>query len=95
MSSIPWPIRPLIGLLAYRGMARTLHGQGTGRFSSEEIAEFRHDVWADVDALLAEARTKAPPADGEAPFWVLGGSGPTEADATVYGFIATGLLCAA
>ncbi|KAF6823185.1 glutathione s-transferase [Colletotrichum plurivorum] len=95
MSSIPWPVRPLIGALAYRGMMRTLHGQGTGRFSSEEIAAFRHDIWADVGALLAEARSKTPPKDGETPFWVLGGAGPSEADATVYGFIASGLLCAA
>ncbi|KAI3532389.1 hypothetical protein CSPX01_13487 [Colletotrichum filicis] len=77
MNAIPWPIQNLIGLLAYRGVTRTLYGQGTGRFSSEELAEFRRDVW------------------GHTPFWVLGGKSPSEADATVFGFIASGLGCAA
>ncbi|KAI8316017.1 hypothetical protein K4K61_011964 [Colletotrichum sp. SAR11_59] len=54
MGTIPWPIQPLIGLLAYRGLTRTLPN---------------------------------------APFWILGGSEPSEADATVFGFIASGLVC--
>ncbi|KAL0938392.1 uncharacterized protein CTRU02_205002 [Colletotrichum truncatum] len=45
LGAIPWPIQPLIGLLAYRGVTRTLYGQGTGRFTSDEIASFRRQVW--------------------------------------------------
>ncbi|KHN97270.1 glutathione S-transferase [Metarhizium album ARSEF 1941] len=33
--------------------------------------------------------------DDDAPFWVLGGSRPTEADATVYGFVVGALVCTA
>ncbi|CAI0643516.1 unnamed protein product [Colletotrichum noveboracense] len=91
MGGIPWPIQPLIGLLAYRGLTRTLYGQGTGRFTSAEVASFRHDVWDNVNALLAEARLTVP--SPNAPFWMLGGSEPSEADATVFGFIASGLVC--
>ncbi|KAK1707639.1 putative glutathione S-transferase [Colletotrichum lupini] len=93
MNAIPWPIQNLIGLLAYRGVTRTLYGQGTGRFSTEELAEFRRDVWGHVNALLSETRLTAP--DLQTPFWVLGGKSPSEADATVFGFIASGLGCAA
>ncbi|KAF3807458.1 hypothetical protein GCG54_00008919 [Colletotrichum gloeosporioides] len=91
MGAVPWPIQPLIGLLAYRGLTRTLYGQGTGRFTSAEIASFRHDIWHNVNALLAEVRLTVP--GPNAPFWILGGSEPSEADATVFGFIASGLVC--
>ncbi|KAK1656496.1 glutathione S-transferase [Colletotrichum phormii] len=84
------PIQPLIGLLVYRGVTRTLYGQDTGRFSSEELAGFRRDVWGHVNALLSEARLTAP--DIQTPFWVLGGKSPSEADATVFGFISSGLV---
>ncbi|OHE99502.1 hypothetical protein CORC01_05302 [Colletotrichum orchidophilum] len=93
LGAIPWPIQPLIGLLAYRGVTRTLYGQGTGRFSSDELAGFRRDVWGHINAFLSEARLTAP--DLQTPFWVLGGKNPSEADATVFGFIASGLGCAA
>jgi len=32
---------------------------------------------------------------GDGPFWALGGDEPTEVDATLFGFIASSLICEA
>ena len=85
-----------VGLLAHRGMKQTLHGQGTGRLSPDEIDSKKLEVWENVNALLVDAKSKGGSVKGRAkaaPFWVLGGSEPTESDTTVYGFIASGLVC--
>ncbi|KAF5507756.1 Failed axon connections-like protein [Colletotrichum aenigma] len=91
LAALPYPVQLLVGLLAYRGVTRTLYGQGTGRFSTEELATLRRAVWDNINALLAEARLTAP--NVTTPFWLQGGAEPTEADATVFGFIAAGLVC--
>ncbi|KAK8018963.1 hypothetical protein PG991_008153 [Apiospora marii] len=57
--AMPYPLRVVIGLLAHRGMVATLHGQGTGRYTAEEIAAFRLEIWEAVDALLTASRDKA------------------------------------
>lgn len=43
--------------------------------------------------MLIEARGKSRGEQGL--FWLLGKREPTEADATLFGFIASGLVCAA
>ncbi|KAI0469116.1 hypothetical protein F4859DRAFT_516466 [Xylaria cf. heliscus] len=91
---IPWPIRVFVGSMIYRSTVATLHGQGTGRFTAEEIALFRHEIWESCADLLLESKTKTRPATGE-PFWVLGGPEPTEADATLFGFIVSTVLATA
>ncbi|KAI1372118.1 hypothetical protein F4677DRAFT_433528 [Hypoxylon crocopeplum] len=93
MAAIPYPIQVLVGLLAHRGVMRTLYGQGTARWTPEERLGIQHETWDSVNALLSESRSKA--AASSKPFWVLGGAEPSEADATLYGFIAAGLVCAA
>ena len=45
------PFQLVVGLLIYRKVSRTLHGQDTGRFSAEEISLFRQRVWGNVNAL--------------------------------------------
>jgi hypothetical protein len=102
---IPWPVRVVVGMLIYRNTVATLHGQGTGRFSAEEIAEFRREIWESFADLLLEARTKkhnnnARPdeveeEEEEEPFWVLGGSAPTDVDTALFGFVTSALLCTA
>ncbi|KAK8068665.1 hypothetical protein PG994_005281 [Apiospora phragmitis] len=82
--AMPWPLRVAIGLLAYRGTVATLHGQGTGRYAAEEIAAFRLEIWE------ASSPRDDGPTEEKEPFWVLGGEEPTEADATVFGFVGTG-----
>ncbi|KAL3436680.1 hypothetical protein BDV09DRAFT_43489 [Aspergillus tetrazonus] len=93
LSAIPYPIRVLVGLLIYRSTVQTLHGQGTGRYSADEIEKFREEVWGAVNDLLVASKVKAQ--DRAGPFWVLGGETPTEADATVFGFVVSALICEA
>lgn len=100
--SLPWPLRVVIGALVHRNTVAVLHGQGTGRFSGEEIAAFRREIWEGFADLLlasrAEARSVAARGEGEEeeePFWVLGGPEPTEADTALFGFIVSTLLCTA
>ncbi|KAJ6441333.1 glutathione s-transferase [Purpureocillium lavendulum] len=90
LSAVPWPLQVIVGWLAYRGVASGLHGQGTGRLTDEEVLAFKEEVWESVDALVVEARQSA---SGNGPFWLLGLSEPTEADATLYGFIVGALVC--
>ncbi|KAI2627777.1 hypothetical protein GGR54DRAFT_636899 [Hypoxylon sp. NC1633] len=91
MAAIPYPIQVVVGLLAHRGVMRTLYGQGTARWTPEERTALVRETWESVSAVLLESRSNRTGSD--APFWVLGGSAPTEVDATLYGFIAAGLVC--
>lgn len=93
--ALPYPVRVVIGIMVYRGTVSTLHGQGTGRYTAEEIAAFRQEIWEAVNDLLLASRAKAGKASSERPFWILGGENPTEADATLFGFIVSVLLCTA
>jgi hypothetical protein len=86
----PLPVRILIGVLIHRSINATLHGQGTGRFTSEEINDFRTEIWQHLDRLL-KTRLQQLGASTQ-PFWVLGAGSPTEADATLYGFIMSVLI---
>ncbi|KAI0518028.1 hypothetical protein F5B22DRAFT_88498 [Xylaria bambusicola] len=91
--SLPWPVRALVGSMIHRSTVSTLHGQGTGRFSAEEIGHFRREIWASFADLLLESRSKTPKEDE--PFWVLGGPEPTEVDTVMFGFVVSTLLCTA
>ncbi|TLS21290.1 uncharacterized protein PpBr36_10309 [Pyricularia pennisetigena] len=93
--NLPWPVRNLVGLLAYRGQMATLKGQGTGRYSDEEIDALRGDILETIAALLESSKAKL--SDGangpDAVFWAFGGEHPTEVDATLFGFVAAIMVC--
>ena len=91
---MPYLLQVSIGLLAWRKQNAMLYGQGTGRFSTEEISGFRKAVWEDVDGLLTAVKQKSKPRSDE-PFWILGGAEPSEADTTLFGFIVSALVCKA
>ena len=95
LATLPYPMQVLVGLLSYRKMSATLYGQGTGRFTAEEITKFKKEIWENVNALLTASSRKRGSGGPDGIFFVLGGNGPTEADTTVYGYIASGLVCAA
>ncbi|KAK3900858.1 failed axon connections [Staphylotrichum tortipilum] len=95
LGALPLPARVLVGNLAYRGVTAGLESQGTGRYEKEEVREMKREVWEGVEALLVESRAAAGSGSRNAPFWVLGRPEPTEADATVYGFVAASLVCTA
>lgn len=84
MARVPFPQRILFGYLAHRAVVRKLHDQGTGRFSDQEIHSFRKEIWESINDLLEDSRRKA---GSEECFWIMGGSEPSEADATVFGFV--------
>ncbi|KAF2704298.1 hypothetical protein K504DRAFT_390651 [Pleomassaria siparia CBS 279.74] len=96
LHTIPYPVRVVVGLLAYRGNVQKLHDQGTGRFSDVEIRGFVEEIWTGVSGMLEESRRKG---DREGKYhecyWVLGGEEPTEADATLYGFVNSVLIAKA
>ncbi|RMD42495.1 hypothetical protein DV735_g2585, partial [Chaetothyriales sp. CBS 134920] len=94
LGTIPYPARLLVGLLAFRASMSALHGQGTLRYTKEEVAALRLEVWEAVNALLAESRSKAA-TRSNTPFWALGTKDPTEADPVIFGFITATLVCPA
>ena len=93
---VPYPLQIVVGLLAYRGVAQALYGQGTMRFSTEEISSFRKKIWENLNELLIASRSKKKEnSTGSAIFWVMGGDAPSEADTSLFGFIVSALVCAA
>ncbi|TVY40241.1 Failed axon connections-like protein [Lachnellula occidentalis] len=91
---MPYPLQVLVGLLAYRSMSAMLYGQGTSRFSVEEISAFRKQIWESLDALLVVSKRNLSVHD-DSPFWLLGGTGPSEVDSVLYAFICSTLVCRA
>ncbi|KAG9252988.1 glutathione S-transferase [Emericellopsis atlantica] len=91
LAAIPWPMRMIIGYIAQRGAVQMLYGQGTLRLQDDEITMLMAEIWDSVEALLQEAKASRKGEKG--PFWVLGGKEPTEADATLFGFVAGALVC--
>jgi len=90
--SLPYPAQVVVGLIIWRTVQANLAGQGTGRYSANEVRVFRREVWDSMEALLVESKKRS--ADGK-PFWVLGGDKPTEADTSLFGAIAAHRACPA
>jgi hypothetical protein len=76
-------------------MTQTLHGQGTLRFTDDEIASMRQDIWEEINSLLVASKAASNNAQRIQVFWLLGGDAPTEADAACFGFIAGALISTA
>ncbi|KAL8770161.1 MAG: hypothetical protein Q9209_004003 [Squamulea sp. 1 TL-2023] len=95
LAALPLPVRILVGQLGYRKVSSTLYGQGTGRLTPEEITKYKTEAWENVNALLTASSRKRGTGAEDDMFFVLGGSKPTEADTTLFGFVASGLVCAA
>ena len=103
LANLPYPFQVVVGLLIYRKTTQTMYGQGTGRFSGEELRRFKEQIWESVNALLVESRKKMMGMDSDdsgnsrndAVFWLWGGDNPTEADAVLFGFVAAVLVCKA
>lgn len=78
-SSVPAPLRGIVKRVVRGKLRKTLHAQGTGRHSPEEIAQLGARA---IDALAA--------AVGDGPY--LMGANKCGADATVFSFV-LGTLC--
>ncbi|OAL26441.1 hypothetical protein AYO20_10109 [Fonsecaea nubica] len=88
--SMPFPVRVLVGFLIYRGVTQTLHGQGVGRLTNDEVRDLKTEIWRSINQVLS-IRLRQVSADDE-PVWLLGGEQPSEADATLFGFIVSVLV---
>ncbi|KAJ5747119.1 uncharacterized protein N7511_008815 [Penicillium nucicola] len=95
LGSIPYPMRVGVGLVVYRNMTQTLHGQGTLRFTNDEIATMRKDIWEEINALLVASKSASMNTEDSEPFWLLGGNAPTESDAACFGFVTAALTSTA
>lgn len=93
LAALPFPVRLLVGQIGYRKMSSTLYGQGTGRLTPEEITKYKTEAWDHVNALLTASSRKRGSGAPDGMFFVLGGSRPTEADTSLFGFVASGLVC--
>ncbi|KAF7595321.1 hypothetical protein BBP40_006570 [Aspergillus hancockii] len=93
LATVPWPLRVLIGLKIYRKVSRNLTGQGTMLCSAEEIGSSRLEIWVSINAALVESRSRHLERGGQGPFWLWGGEEPAEADAVLFGFVVSGLIC--
>jgi hypothetical protein len=96
LGALPWLVRVFVGNLVYRKIKSALYGQGAGRFSDEQVKEFREGVWMRLDALLRESRKRREgmglgKESGEC-FWCLGGEEPTECDTSVFGAVCAVLV---
>jgi glutathione S-transferase len=75
LAGFPAPLRPLVGRLVRKTVAKSLHLQGLGRHSQEELYRLGCD---DLTALSKFLGNKS----------YFFGDKPTELDATAYGFLA-------
>jgi hypothetical protein len=82
LSPIPWPVRYFVGLIVHSKISRTLHGQGTGRYSADEISLLKKEAWSALDGIIGASQSR----------WVLGGETPSEVDASLFGFLVTSLV---
>ena len=58
LAALPYSVQGLVGQLVYRKMTSMLYGQGTGRFTPEEITMFKTEIWENVNALLTASSRK-------------------------------------
>jgi glutathione S-transferase len=75
LAGFPAPLRPLVGRLVRKTVARSLHLQGLGRHSQDEIYRLACDDLTALSTFL-----------GDKPYFF--GTSATEIDATAYGFLA-------
>ncbi len=75
LAGFPAPFRPLVGRLVRKTIAKSLHLQGLGRHSKDEIYRLACEDLSALSEFL-----------GDKPYFF--GEKPTELDATAYGFLA-------
>ena len=86
-SYLPWGIRHVAGFFIKRYCWAMLYFQGTGRHKPDEVWRLLQESVGALEDYAQAARAKA---DGAStgPFWIIGGQKPTEADFTLFGYVA-------
>ncbi len=91
--NIPYPIRVVVGFFVRRTLARNYDGQGVTRYTDQERKMISKESWRAVnDVLVANNKSRR---NGGAVCWVLGGDRPLEADASLYGMLASVFIASA
>ncbi|KAJ5908328.1 hypothetical protein N7495_001010 [Penicillium taxi] len=90
LAAVPWPLQLLVGYMVYNKMVRTLQGQGTGKFTDEEIESLCKNIYEALNGHVTNAQVLN--REKEGPFWLWGDS-PSEADTVLFGFLAGTLVC--
>ncbi len=86
-ASLPWGIRHLTGIAIGGFSWLMLYFQGTGRHKPDELKALRQEAIAALSDYAEAAYAKSEK-DSNRPFWILGGEKPTEADFTLFGYLA-------
>ncbi|KAI9875946.1 MAG: hypothetical protein M1830_007691 [Pleopsidium flavum] len=100
LSTIPYPIRIVVGFFLARKLRGSYYAQGIGRYTDEERSMFCEEAWTAFNDILTANNVqgdgkRAEGGDGQGIQWVLGTEGPTEADASLYGVLAGNLISSA
>lgn len=83
-------IRSISGIMVSKVVQLQLYLQGTGRHSREELRQLREEAIENLGSYATSACTEGHhTGDSEEPFWILGDTAPTEADFSLYGYLAT------
>jgi glutathione S-transferase len=77
---MPWPLRVIVPKLARKGVIKTLHSQGVGRHSTEELVAMVDEFCLSLSTLL-----------GDKPYFF--GREPSSFDATAYAYLACLVIC--
>lgn len=75
-------------MFVWREVKAALHGQGTGRYTADEVRTFERELWNSIEVMVAEAGKEK---RGDELFWILGGDQSTEADTSLLSQIAAHL----
>jgi hypothetical protein len=87
---LPWGVRHAVGYGAKQYARVMMYFQGTGRYDAEEVRGFMEEAVGALGGFAEAARGEAEGKGGV--FWILGGSGPSEADFTVFGAVSALLV---
>lgn len=85
LASIPWPLRNVVGTLAWYNIRSALYGHGVGRHTVEEVSEMVTEAINNLEIKLAGTRI----GDETSDMWFFPKRGPTELDASLYGILIT------
>lgn len=81
---LPFGVKQIMGILTRQFVNLMLYFQGTGRHECLTVRHFTEEAIAAM-AGFAETAYEKSGSRSSAPFWILGGKKPTEADFTLFG----------
>jgi len=87
---LPWGKRHVAAYFMSKYAGVLLWGQGTGRHKPGEVVQMIEEMVDSLNVLAEASLEKCKAGDGsKEPFWILGGEGPSEADFSLFGNLAT------